>query len=246
MYEAGWPTGLQIVQNRHVDLTPSEQDRLLLFTAGQLAQARLTRGLKLNKPEAIAMISNAVVEAARAGATHIQAIEAGQRSIKYSDLMPGIAPLLTGIAIEAVFDDGRRLVVINFPQSEISEAEYAGQVVRLENFQNPSTSNISKVKVKNESNIAISVTSHMHFLEINPKLKFNRELAYGMRANIPSGTHVDFPPNQIIEVELTPIQGDRILIGFAGIVDGALDAPGMRETAMQRIIEFGYLTGEPS
>lgn len=240
---ARWRSSVWIVQNRLVELTPSEQDHLLLFTAGQLAKTRLASGLKLNKPEAVALISNAVVEAARAGSTHAQAFAAGKNAVKLSDLMPGVASLLTGISVEAVFDDGRRLVVVNL---ESNEAEYAGQVTRLEPFSAEAPKDVETVHVKNESAIQISVTSHMHFLEINPKLKFNRELAYGMRANIPSGTHVDFPPNEIVDVQLIPIEGERILIGFAGIVDGPLDAPGMREKAMQRIAEFGYLNGEPS
>lgn len=225
-----------------MELTPSEQDRLLLFTAGQLALSRLERGIKLNKPEAVAIISNAVIEAARSGATHAQALVAGQTAIKQQDLMPGIAPLLTGISVEAVFDDGRRLVVVNYPTSE---TDFAGAVTRLEPTKSSTNENEVTIRVRNESKIQISVTSHMHFFEVNPKLKFNRAAAYGMRPNIPSGTHVDFPPNEIVEVNLIPIEGDRILIGFAGLVDGSLDAPGMKENALRRMSEFGYLDGEP-
>lgn len=226
-----------------MELTPSEQDRLLLFTAGQLAKSRLERGLKLNKPEAIAIISNAVIEAARSGATHEQALTAGQTAIKQEDLLPGIAPLLSGISVEAVFDDGRRLVVVNFPTTE---PDFAGAVTRLEPLKTAPNEHEITIRVRNESKIQISVTSHMHFFEVNPKLKFNRELAYGMRPNIPSGTHIDFAPNEIVEVKLIPISGDRILIGFAGLVDGALDAPGMKESALIKLSEFGYLDGEPS
>lgn len=226
-----------------MELTPSEQDRLLLFTAGQLALARLERGIKLNKPEAIAIISNAVIEAARAGATHEQALNAGQNAVQEKDLMPGVAPLLTGISVEAVFDDGRRLVVVNYPTSEKS---FVGAVTRLEPTVASVVNNKLTIRVRNESKIQISVTSHMHFFEVNPKLKFNRELAYGMRPNIPSGTHIDFQPNEIVEVNLIPIEGDRILIGFAGLVDGSLDEPGMKVKALARMKEFGYLDGEPA
>lgn len=226
-----------------MELTPSEQDRLLLFTAGQLANSRLAKGLKLNKPEAVAVICNAVIEAARAGATHNQALLAGKHALAPTDLMPGVAAMLGAISVEAVFDDGRRLVVVNF---ESSESEFPGQVTRLEPINNLDPTNKVLIKVRNESAVPISVTSHMHFLEVNPTLKFNRELAYGMRANIPSGTHVDFAPNEIVEVELIPIAGDRVIVGFAGIVDGPLDEPGKKETALKRLIEFGYLTGEPT
>lgn len=225
-----------------MELTPSEQDRLLLFTAGALAKQRLASGLKLNKPEAIAIISNAVIEAARAGGSHSQAKLAGMKSLQPSDLLPGVAAMLHSISVEAVFDDGRRLVVINF---ENNESNYPGEVTRLEPFESGEGKNKSVLKVRNESAIPISVTSHMHFMEVNPKLRFKRELAFGKRLAIPSGTHVDFQPNEIIEIELIPIEGDRIIIGFAGIVDGALDEVGAFEKAVDRINEFGYLTGEP-
>ena len=225
-----------------MELTPSEQDRLLLFSAGQLAKSRLARGLKLNKPEAVAIISNAVVEAARDGASHSEALAAGLNALSSEDLLPGVGAMLSGISVEAVFSDGRRLVVVNF---ESNESDYPGKVTRLSAYPVLEKNSI-QLKVKNESAVPISVTSHMHFMEVNPKLRFNRESAYGMRLNIPSGTHQDFPPNEIVEVELIPIEGDRVLIGFAGIVDGRLDEPGGLSKAMQRLTEFGYLTGEPS
>lgn len=232
-----------LVKNRLVELTPSEQDRLLIFTAAQLAQTRLNKGLLLNKPEAVALISHAVLEAAREGATHAQAIEAGKSAISESQLMSGISPLLTGISVEAVFDDGRRLVVIDF---ESTEKNYAGQVTRLDSIKPDLKLNIVRLRVQNKSAVQISVTSHMHFMEVNPKLLFNRELAYGMHLAIASGQHIDFAPNEIVEVELTPIGGKRVLIGFAGIIDGPLDQPGMKEIALNRLVEFDYLTGEPS
>ncbi len=224
-----------------MELTPTEQDRLLLFTAGQLAKTRLARGLKLNKPEAVAVICNAVIEAARDGATHSEALSAGQNALSPADLLPGVSALLSGISVEAVFTDGRRLVVVNF---ENEESNFPGKVTRLAPFEAPMVTPTS-IAVKNESAVPVAVTSHMHFMEVNPKLRFQRETAYGMRLNIPSGTHVDFPPNEIVHVELIPIEGARVVIGFAGIIDGDLANPNGLEIAMQRLTEFGYLTGEP-
>lgn len=71
-----------------MELTPSEQDRLLIFNVAQLAQARRARGVKLNKPEAVALISHAVIEAARDGDTHSQALHAGLTAISDSELLP--------------------------------------------------------------------------------------------------------------------------------------------------------------
>ena len=230
------------MKNLLVELTPSEQDRLLLFTAGQLAKSRLARGLKLNKPEAVAIISNAVIEAARDGASHSEAITAGLNALSSDDLLPGVSAMLSGISVEGVFNDGRRLVVVNF---DSNEPDYPGKVTRLSAHPVPEKNPV-QVRVKNEGIFPISVTSHMHFMEVNPKLRFKRESAYGMRLNIPSGTHKDFLPNNIVEVELIPIEGERILIGFAGIVDGSLDQPNGLKKALHLLEEAGYLTGEPS
>ena len=86
----------------------------------------------------------------------------------------------------------------------------------------------------------------MHFFEVNPRLKFDRAAAYGMRLHIPAGEHVDFPPGQDVTVQLEPIGGNRVLIGFAGLVDGPLDAPGAKDQALAKAREWGYLDGGQS
>lgn len=223
-----------------MELTPSEQDRLLIFTAAQLAQSRRARGVKLNKPEAVALISSAIIEAARDGVDHTTALNAGLNAVSADDLLPGVASLLGGIAVEAVFNDGRRLVVI--PGIDSSDDVIPGEVVRLgaTNMVGDETDLVT-IHVKNESSIQISVTSHVHFFEVNPRLSFDRSAAYGRHLHIPAGEHIDFPAEGTVEVTLSPIKGDRVVIGFAGLVDGPLDEPGMKERAMEKMIECGYL-----
>jgi urease subunit gamma/beta len=223
-----------------VELTPSEQDHLLIFSAAHLAQSRRDRGLQLNLPEATALISHAVVEAARDGKTHSEALAIGKSAVKQAELLSGVGPLLSGIAVEAVFTDGRRLVVVDF---ESDDLDIPGEVIRLEASPATKVDDVVSITVNNVSSIQISVTTHMHFFEVNPRLNFDREAAYGRRLQIPAGEHVDFPPGEVIHVDLIPITGDRILIGFAGLVDGPLDAPGMKMRAMQRARELGYLDG---
>lgn len=221
-----------------MELTPAELDRLLIFNVAQLAQSRRLRGVKLNKPEAVALISNAVIESARDGASHSEALQAGLNVISESELIPGVGPMLTGIAVEAVFDDGRRLVVVDF---ESSSQDVPGKVTRLSPIRRETTDQVVSLVVVNESDIQISVTTHMHFFESNPKLRFDREKAYGLHLHIPSGEHVDFPPGEEVLVELIPIKGNRVLIGFAGLVDGQLDGPGAKENAIAKARSLGYL-----
>lgn len=221
-----------------MELTPSELDRLLIFNVAQLAQSRRARGVKLNKPEAVAIISHAVIEAARDGANHAQALNAGLTAVSESELLPGVGPLLTGIAVEAVFSDGRRLVMVDF---ESTDPDVPGKVTRLEPISGQKNQDTISIQVSNESDIQISVTTHMHFFEVNPKLRFDRVASYGRHLSIPAGEHVDFPPGVEVSVNLVPISGDRILIGFAGLVDGPLDAPGAKESAITKARSLGYL-----
>jgi urease subunit gamma/beta len=221
-----------------VELTPSELDRLLIFNVAQLAQSRRERGVKLNKPEAVALISNAVIEAARDGASHSIALQAGLTAVSDSELLPGVGSLLSGIAVEAVFSDGRRLVVVDY---ESTDSDVPGKVTRLEPVALRTELDLTFVVVVNESDIQISVTTHMHFFEANPKLRFDRIASYGKHLHIPAGEHVDFPPGSEISVNLVPISGNRVLIGFAGLVDGPLDAPGAKEDAVAKARSLGYL-----
>ena len=224
-----------------MELTPSELDRLLIFSVAQLAQSRRARGVKLNKPEAVALISNAVIESARDGANHSQALQAGINAVTDADLLPGVGPLLSGIAVEAVFSDGRRLVVVDF---ESTDQDVPGKVTRLEQIASTHKPDVNSVVVVNKSEIQISVTTHMHFFEANPKLQFDRVATYGRHLHIPAGEHVDFPPGVEVSVNLVPIAGNRILIGFAGLVDGSLDAPGAKENAISKARSLGYLVFE--
>ena len=221
-----------------MELTPSELDRVLIFNVAQLAKLRRDRGLKLNKPEAVALISHAVIESARDGADHATALQAGLTAVADDELLPGVGPLLSGVAIEAVFSDGRRLVVVDF---ESTDNDVPGKVTRLTPITYDTNSDIVSVSVRNESDIQISVTTHMHFFEANPRLSFDRAASYGRHLYIPAGEHVDFPPGVEVAVNLIPITGNRILIGFAGLVDGPLDAPGAKESAIAKARSLGYL-----
>lgn len=97
------------------------------------------------------------------------------------------------------------------------------------------------VQVVNTASVPISVTSHWHFFEANPRLRFDRAAAYGRRLDLPAGSTTRFDPGTPSDVGLVPIGGARVVIGFAGLVDGALDDPAVRLEALRRVAEFGYL-----
>jgi len=98
-----------------VELTPREKDKLLLFTAGLLAERRKARGLKLNYPEAIAYISCAVMEGARDGRTVAELMSYGATLLTRADVMDGIPEMIHDVQVEATFPDGTKLVTVHNP-----------------------------------------------------------------------------------------------------------------------------------
>src|SRR5687767_10118355 len=98
-----------------MDLSPREKDKLLLFTAALLAERRKARGLKLNVPEAIALISAALLEGARDGRSVAELMEAGRKILTRDDVMPGVAELIHDVQVEATFPDGTKLVTVHDP-----------------------------------------------------------------------------------------------------------------------------------
>ncbi len=98
-----------------MNLTPREQDKLLLFTAGLVAERRLARGLKLNHPEAVAFLSAALLEAARDGRTVAELMHLGTKILRRDQVMTGVPEMIPEIQIEATFPDGTKLVTVHHP-----------------------------------------------------------------------------------------------------------------------------------
>ena len=98
-----------------MDLTPREKDKLMIFTAGLLAERRKARGLRLNYPEAVALITCAVLEGARDGRTVAELMSAGQRILTRSDVIKGVPEMIPDIQVEATFPDGTKLVTVHNP-----------------------------------------------------------------------------------------------------------------------------------
>jgi urease subunit gamma len=98
-----------------MNLTPREQDKLLIFTAGLVAERRLARGLKLNHPEAVAFLSAALLEGARDGRTVAELMHLGTKILRRDQVMEGVSEMIPEIQIEATFPDGTKLVTVHNP-----------------------------------------------------------------------------------------------------------------------------------
>ena len=223
-------------------LTPTDRDRLLIFTAAELARTRRARGLRLNIPEATALIADTVCEAARDGARLMDAAAAGAAVLGVDDVLPGVVDVVTEVKVEAVFDDGTRMVVVRNPFGAATGMgdDAPGAVITAERT-GVEPVDLVRLSVVNTGDVPVSITSHFHFFEVNPRLQFDRAAAYGRHLAIPAGAALRFDPGATVEAPLVPIGGARVAIGFAGLVDGPLDAPGAKEAALARAAAQGYL-----
>jgi urease subunit gamma/beta len=215
-------------------LLPAEQERLLLFLAAELGRRRRERGLALNQAEASAIVADTVCEAARDGASYDEAVAAGRAVLGEADVLEGVRALVPRVEVEALFADGRRLVVLDDPLGG-TPADAPGEP------EAPWSEDAAAVlEVVNEGEVPIGVTSHLHFFEVNRRLRFDRAAAWGMRLALPARSKCFFSPGEPREVRLVPIAGARVVRGHGDLVDGPLDAPGAREAALAAARERGY------
>jgi urease subunit gamma/beta len=216
-------------------LLPQEQDRLLLFLAAELARKRQARGLRLNQAEATAVIADGICELARDGLRYAEVVEKAYSLLGEDDVLDGVRALVRRIEVEAVFRDGRHLIVVEDPLGPPPPTEPDGEPAAP--WLDTATARLS---VTNEGAVLIGVTSHLHFFETNPMLNFDRAAAWGLRLAVPARTKIFFPPGERVEVQLVPIGGARIVRGHGELVDGALDDDAVREGALAAAREKGY------
>ena len=206
-----------------MNLTPREKDKLLIALAAMVARNRLARGVKLNHPEAIALITDFVVEGARDGRSVADLMEAGAHVVTPDMVMDGIAEMIHDIQIEATFPDGTKLVTVHEPIRGSASKDIPGAVMAGAGdvLMNEGRTTLT-LKVANTGDRPIQVGSHYHFFETNAALDFDRAKARGMRLDIPAGTAVRFEPGQAREVQLVELAGDREVYGFRGAIMGKL------------------------
>ena len=204
-----------------MNLTPREKDKLLIAMAAVVARRRLERGVKLNHPEAVALISDYVVEGARDGRSVAELMEGGAHVLTSEQVMDGIAEMIHDVQVEATFPDGTKLVTVHNPirgpASKLTPGEFVTPEGEIEMNVGRETLTLT---VANTGDRPVQVGSHYPFFETNLALKFERERTKGMRLDIPAGTAVRFEPGQSREVRLVAISGKREIYGFRQDVMG--------------------------
>jgi urease subunit gamma/beta len=206
-----------------MNLTPREKDKLLVAMAAMVARRRLERGVKLNYPEAVALITDFVVEGARDGRSVADLMQAGAHVITADQVMDGIAELIHDVQVEATFPDGTKLVTVHEPIRGSAGRLKPGEVTTLPGdlIMNEGRESLT-LTVANTGDRPIQIGSHYHFFEANPALAFERDRARGFRLDIPAGTAVRFEPGQTREVRLVALAGKREVYGFRQDVMGKL------------------------
>jgi urease subunit gamma/beta len=177
----------------------------------------------------------------------LAAADAARSVLSASDVLPGVTDIVSEVKVEAVFDDGTRLIVVrdpfrllDHPPRDNEDHVIPGQVLpaSVDPYLLPAE---LVLEVLNTSEVPISITSHFHFFETNSRLRFDRKAAYGMRLAIPAGSSLRFDQGVVTPAPMTPIRGDRVAIGFAGLVDGPLDDLDVRLRAYERATTQGFL-----
>jgi urease subunit gamma/beta len=247
-------------------LTPRELDKLVLHQAGVLAQKRLARGVRLNYPEAVALIATQLLEFIRDGRSVAELMDLGRRLLGRADVADGVAEMIDEVQVEGTFPDGTKLVTVHHPivaeRGDLTLALYGSFLppptgsagtspvvvdAPIGEVSTPDAEGIVinegrdavQLAVTNHGDRPIQVGSHYHFIETNRALQFDRSAAYGMRLDIPAGTAVRFEPGETKTVGLVAIAGSRVIRGGNRVADGAVSEDG-RARARTVVAQRGF------
>ena len=194
-------------------LIPWEEERLTIFAAAELARRRRATGLCLNHPEAVAVICDAMLEAARAGATYAKVEAAGRAAVDPDDLLDGVRELLDEIRLEVLLGDGSRLIVLRDPLDRGVPPDPYGPGALVIGDQRDVEVNAGRetveLAVTSRSRRRIRISSHYPFHRVNQRLEFDRAAADGYRLDIPAGGYVGWEPGETKTVVLVRYAGAR-------------------------------------
>jgi urease subunit gamma/beta len=190
-----------------MQLNPTEEERLRIFTAAQLARVTLTEGLRLNAPEAVALVCDVMHAAGRGGRTFEEVAAAGRDAVRPDQVMDGVAAIVPEIRVEVLLEEGTRLFVLREPFGPAGEdapgaIRFADGDIELA----PGRERMH-LTVTNRGEHPIRVSSHFPFWRSNEHLEFDREAADGFRLDLPAGDSLRWAPGEAHEVDLVRYGG---------------------------------------
>ncbi len=192
-------------------LIPWEEERLQVFVAAELARRHRAAGVRLNHPEAVALIADAMLEAARAGAGYAEVEAAGRSAVDPGEVMDGVRELLDEVRVEVLLGDGARVVALTDPlgRGEPPDPLGPGALVigdAADVVVNEGREAI-ELEVRSESRRRIRISSHYPFERANQRLVFDREAARGFRLDLPAGGYTGWEPGETKTVRLVRYAG---------------------------------------
>ena len=227
-------------------LTPTDLERLTIYTAAELARKRRGKGLKLNHPEATAIIADEILEGAREGRSVSDLISFGSTILSSDDVMPGVADLMPVLQVEATFPDGTKLVTVHEPirpgkKPADKSAVTPGEIIAADgDIELNAGRRKVTLKATNTGDRPIQVGSHYHFFEVNKALDFDREKSFGMHLDIPAGTAVRFEPGEAKEITLAEFGGTGEIFGLNSLTNGSTRSAVRKAEALEKAKRAGF------
>jgi len=223
-------------------LPPTESERLTIFAAAEFARRHLAAGVRLSHPEAVALITDEMMFAARRDMPYDEIVDMACRLLTSEDVAPGVAAMIPWLSLEGAFSEGTKVLVVFQPIAPGPDDVIPGEVIPGDgditlNAERP----VVELEVRNTGDRDIQVRSHAHFFEVNRALLFDRARTFGLHLDTPSGVGARFEPGVTKVVSLVPFGGNRRLSGFGGLANGSLDDPGVRDAAIALARARGYL-----
>jgi urease subunit gamma/beta len=219
-------------------------ERLTIFVAAELARKHKAKGLRLNHPEAVAFIVDAILEGAREGRSVADLIAWGSMLLTTDDVMPGVSHLMPMIQVEGTFPDGTKLVTVHDPirpGRRKEEGVVPGEIIAGDgDIELNAGRRKVTLKVVNTGDRPVQIGSHYHFFETNKALDFDRAKSFGMHLDIPAGTAVRFAPGESKEVTLTEFGGSGELLGLNALTEGNWRSEATRAEALSRARDRGF------
>jgi urease subunit gamma/beta len=228
-----------------MNLAPTELERLTLFMAAEHARRLRAVGVRLSHPEAVALIADEMMLAARRGMTYEAIVNMAGHVLTADDVEPSVPAMVEMISVEGNFTQGTKMVIVFNPigpgAEPVEETFEAGEVITPDgeielNAGRPKI----VIDVINTGDRDIQVRSHTHFFEVNRALDFDRAQAFGMKLDVLSGGGFRFEPGLRKRVTLVPLAGDRIVRGQAGLTEGHLDDEAVKQAAFAAAKAAGY------
>ena len=232
-------------------LTPTEQERLTIFAAAELARKHRSLGIKLSHPEAVAYICDELFYGARLGNSLAALMGRGSTLLTTDDVMPGVAEMLEVLNVEAMFPDGAKMITVHQPirpGTKVVDAgePRAGEPRAGEIIAPDATIELNAgrrrvtLRVTNTGDRPVQVGSHYHFFEANAALEFDRAAAFGMRLDVPAGASARFEPGDAKKVTLVELGGDGVVTGLNNLTNGFVKSDAVKAAALARARTRGF------